>query len=245
MTRDDAKTRFAKIGDAYARYRYRDYPRKVLDLIFQGLGNPRHLVVADIGAGTGISADLLTKRGARVIAIEPNAQMREKAPKNPLIEWRDGSAEATGLPDQSVDIVAAFQAFHWFDPEAALAEFRRIARHRIVSVQYEHEDSDPASLEFDRLLRVYSLDDSGSLRRHALETFAAYSGSQLRTSILTVEWPLKREELFGYVDSISFLPRDGEAAVALRADVDRLFETFARGETVSLPLRLFVLALDK
>lgn len=39
-----------------------------------------------------------------------------------------GSAEATGLPDQSVDHIVSAQAFHWFDREAAQLEFRRILR---------------------------------------------------------------------------------------------------------------------
>ncbi len=245
MTGEDAKSRFTRIGDAYARYRYREYPRKVLDLIFHGLGDPMHLVVADVGAGTGISSELLAKRGARVIAIEPNEQMRSNAPQNPLVEWRDGTAEATGLPDESVDVVVAFQAFHWFDPGRALVEFRRITRHRIVSVQYEHEESDAASAEFDRLLRVYSVDDSSALRRRALETFAAHSGKRLRTSILNVEWQLTLDALFGYVDSISFLPHEGDPASALRDEVTELFRIYARGDRVSLGLRLFVLALDK
>lgn len=244
MTREDAKSRFSSLGAVYAQYRYRDYPRKVLDVIFQGLGSPRNLLVADIGAGTGISSELLVKRGTRVLAIEPNAQMREMAPKHPLIEWRDGTAEDTRLPDASVDVVVTFQAFHWFDPQAALQEFRRIARHRIVSVQYEHEESDPASSEFERLLRAYSLDDSEALRRHALETFAAYSGSRLRTSILNVDWNLSREQLFGYVDSISFVPHQGEAARAMHADIEHLYDRFAARDGLMLPLRLYVLALD-
>jgi len=40
----------------------------------------------------------------------------------------DATAEATGLPDASVDLVTAGQAFHWFEAEAARAEFRRILR---------------------------------------------------------------------------------------------------------------------
>jgi len=39
-----------------------------------------------------------------------------------------GSAEATGLPAAYVDLLAAGQAFHWFDVESALREARRILR---------------------------------------------------------------------------------------------------------------------
>ena len=40
----------------------------------------------------------------------------------------DGTAEATTLPDQSVDFITAGQAFHWFEPDAARLEFKRILR---------------------------------------------------------------------------------------------------------------------
>ena len=46
-----------------------------------------------------------------MIAIEPNAAMREVAQAHPLVEFRDGSAEETKLPDASVDLVTCFQAF--------------------------------------------------------------------------------------------------------------------------------------
>jgi hypothetical protein len=40
----------------------------------------------------------------------------------------DGTAEATGLPESSVDLILAGQAFHWFDPVRTRTEFLRIAR---------------------------------------------------------------------------------------------------------------------
>lgn len=245
MNDRQAKTRFSPLVDVYAKYRYRDYPPKVLDVMFHALGDPRKLVVADIGAGTGISSSLIASRGARVIAIEPNRLMREVAPQIPLVEWRDGTAECTGLADDSVDVAATFQAFHWFEPAAALTEFRRIARHRIVSVQYEHEESDGASAQFEALLRAFSVDDTEALRRHALETFAVHSGSRMRTSILNVDWCIDRAGLLGYLDSISFVPHAGPAGEEMREHVEALFARFAQDGVLNLPLRLYVLALDK
>ena len=245
MSSHDAKTRFSRLVDAYGKYRFRNYPSKVFDLMFRNLGDPRKLVVADVGAGTGIAASLIAGRGASVIAIEPNRLMREMAVPCANVQWRDGSAEETGLDDSSVDVVATFQAFHWFEPAEALAEFRRISRHRIVSVQYEHEESDPASAEFESLLRAFSIDDSSALRRHALETFAVHAGDRMRTSIVTVDWPLDREHALGYLDSISFVPHQGLAGQELRRCVEALFERYASREHLNLPLRLYVLALDR
>ncbi|EGJ28726.1 methylase involved in ubiquinone/menaquinone biosynthesis [Moorena producens 3L] len=45
-----------------------------------------------------------------------------------MVEIRDGTAQQTNLPDASIDLVACFQSFHWFDPEPTLLEFRRILK---------------------------------------------------------------------------------------------------------------------
>jgi ubiquinone/menaquinone biosynthesis C-methylase UbiE len=51
----------------------------------------------------------------------------------------DGSAEATTLPGNSVDVVTCAQALHWFDPDAFRAECRRIAqRHALVIAVYNN-----------------------------------------------------------------------------------------------------------
>ena len=115
----------------YVRFRP-SYPDAAIDFVVTALGVGRGDVVADIGAGTGISSALLLARGLGVKAIEPNAPMRAAA-----VSWLgddarfaalDGTAEATTLPDQSVDAIVAAQAFHWFHPERARAEAQRILK---------------------------------------------------------------------------------------------------------------------
>ena len=44
------------------------------------------------------------------------------------IVWRKGSAEATGLPDRSADLVTMASSFHWADFDKACDEFHRILR---------------------------------------------------------------------------------------------------------------------
>ena len=65
--------RFSDRVDNYVKYRP-SYTDAAIDIILTGLEQTP--VVADIGAGTGISAQLLANRGARVMAIEPNMAMR-------------------------------------------------------------------------------------------------------------------------------------------------------------------------
>ena len=75
----------------------------------------------------------MARRGWQVTAIEPGEGMLEvlrsrAAAEGLSIVARLASAEETGLPDASVDLVTAGQAFHWFDKERAVPEMARIVR---------------------------------------------------------------------------------------------------------------------
>ncbi|MEL6167021.1 MAG: class I SAM-dependent methyltransferase, partial [Cyanobacteria bacterium J06628_3] len=111
--------RFSDKAEKYTKYRP-NYPEAAIDKILENLSSPNQIISADIGAGTGISAGQLANRDVKVIAIEPNQAMREAAEKHQNVEWKSGSAEATHLPDTSVDLITSFQAFHWFKPEPTL-----------------------------------------------------------------------------------------------------------------------------
>ncbi|MGA9419931.1 MAG: class I SAM-dependent methyltransferase, partial [Candidatus Cybelea sp.] len=138
----DPTARFGTRAQAYAAFRP-SYPAGAIDAALDGLGDPNTLTIADVGAGTGISSRLFAERGVTVIAIEPNARMRAAAEQHPRVSWRDGTAERTNLPSGSVDAVVACQAFHWFVPNEAFGEFRRIARRRAAILQYERDERDP------------------------------------------------------------------------------------------------------
>ena len=72
-----------------------------------------------------------------------------------------GSAEKTTLPGESVDFVAAAQAFHWFDLEAARREFRRILKtggHAIIVWNERLLDETRFLREYEELLRQFGTD---------------------------------------------------------------------------------------
>jgi SAM-dependent methyltransferase len=127
----DSKQRFSSRVADYVRYRP-GYPLALVDLLRRECGlSPRH-VVADVGSGTGLLGKIFLDHGNRVIGVEPNAEMRA-AGDDLLAGYAAfssvaGSAEATTLAESSVDFVTAAQAFHWFEPAAARAEFARILR---------------------------------------------------------------------------------------------------------------------
>jgi len=108
------------------------YPADAIDFVMRALALAPGDAVADLGSGTGISAALLLDRGVHVRAVEPNSPMRAAAEARlgavPGFSSHAGTAEATTLPDASVDAIVAAQAFHWFDPARAHDEALRILR---------------------------------------------------------------------------------------------------------------------
>ncbi len=123
-----ARAGFAAEAAAYARGRP-DYPQALRSWLVSELGLGPARVVVDLGAGTGKFTPLLLGSGARVMAVEPIAPMRERlAAGLPMVEVIDGRAEAMPLESGSVDAVVCAQAFHWFANDAALAEIHRVLR---------------------------------------------------------------------------------------------------------------------
>jgi SAM-dependent methyltransferase len=108
------------------------YPQAALEVLKVECGLSETHIIADIGCGPGILSQLFLDSGNRVIGVEPDIDMRAGA--DYVFQGYSGftcvagTAEATPLPDQSVDFVASGQAFHWFDPIRARLEFSRILR---------------------------------------------------------------------------------------------------------------------
>jgi ubiquinone/menaquinone biosynthesis C-methylase UbiE len=212
--------------------------------LFEGLEDPQSLVVADIGAGTGISTALLAHRVREVLAVEPNASMRERATAIPNVRWIAGTAEATTLAGKSVDVAAAFQAFHWFDASAAFRELSRIARRRIGLVQYERDESQPFSAAYAAVIRPFMLDDTEALRLRTLDRFTELAGDRLRRRVIPSSQTLTLEGVLGRIASSSYLPQEGDAAAQLRANATAIFEAHATDGTVEMAMSMFVLTAD-
>jgi len=62
----------------------------------------------------------------RVVATDASAAQLEHAAPHPRVEYRVAPAAASGLSDQSVDLVTVAQALHWFDVEEFFVEARRV-----------------------------------------------------------------------------------------------------------------------
>ncbi len=159
--------RFSIRVDDYVKYRP-SYPPAVLDCLRDEFGLADTAVIADIGSGTGLLSKLFLDNGNRVAGVEPNLEMRA-AGERFLAEYANftsvnGAAEATTLPDDSVDFVTAGQAAHWFDARPARQEFERILREngRIIFIwNTRNVAGSPFMQEYETLLDEFSLKDSG------------------------------------------------------------------------------------
>lgn len=85
--------------------------------------------VVDVAAGTGKLTRTLARFAGTLVAVEPDAQLREVIQRVlPDVDVFAGTGEAIPLETASADMVCAGQAFHWFDLERAGAEFARVLR---------------------------------------------------------------------------------------------------------------------
>lgn len=218
MSNLDSKERFTDRVDSYVLYRP-SYPAAALDFLYKEIGFSERSIIADIGAGTGIFSGLLLDRGSRVVALEPNEAMRSAAEKrhssHPRYASCPGSAERTGLSEESVHHIVCAQSFHWFDRPAAREEFRRILKPngQVALVWNSRRTTGSPFLEqFEQLLLEYGTDyeqvGHKYVTREVLEdTFFADGGPRLE--VFAAEQRLDAEGLKGRLLSSSYCPLPG------------------------------------
>ena len=89
------KDLFSQKSSDYARFRPK-YPPALFAWLAEV--SPARAVAADVGAGSGQAAVALAAWFDRVLAVDPSAAQLASAPADARIEYRQGDAEATGLP---------------------------------------------------------------------------------------------------------------------------------------------------
>ncbi len=120
--------KFWAVADSYERGRP-EYQPAVIDALAAELPIGPGATVLDLAAGTGKLTRALIAAELDVVAVEPQAPLRDLLVAHVGAQRvLDGLAEAIPLPDASVDAVTVADAFHWFDQNAALAEIHRVLR---------------------------------------------------------------------------------------------------------------------
>ena len=243
MTFTDAKQRFSNRVADYVRYRP-GYPSAVRDILRAECGLKSGHTIADIGSGTGFLSELFLKNGNRVFGIEPNEAMRQ-AGEEYLASYDgfasiNGSAESTTLDDASVDFVTAGQAFHWFDQNAARAEFIRILKPTgWVAVIWNERliDTTPFVRAYESLLREFGTDyasvkESNPNEQHMRDFFGAnpYNSHELPNF-----QEFDFDGVAGRLRSSSFIPtQDHPNFAPMMEELQRMFAEYNQDGRVRL-----------
>jgi SAM-dependent methyltransferase len=197
--------------------------------ILEGLGDPCLLTAGDVGAGTGIASRLLAARGARVLAVEPNAAMREAATPHPRVEYLAGTAEGTGLAAASVDLVLCAQSFHWFHAATALSEFRRILRPRgrLAILWNERREDDAFTGAYSRLVAQVAPDRTEARREGLAGDLLGAGFAQVERLEFEHGQRLTADGLVGRALSASYMPRRGPQSEDLQRRLRALHAEYA------------------
>lgn len=197
-----------------------------------------------MGCGTGIASRLLAAAGARVVGIEPNEAMLDAARgEGGQVEYRYGTAEATGLPDDSADLVLCAQSFHWFELESALRELHRVLRPggRLALVWNVRRTDTPFGEAYAALVRRAQQAAEGEGRVVRRNRSADPTGSGLFGDLRKLVFPndaqLDKQALVGRAWSTSYFPRAGELHDALTGELEGLFDEHQRGGSVCFAQR--------
>jgi ubiquinone/menaquinone biosynthesis C-methylase UbiE len=244
----NSKERFSDRVDNYKKYRP-TYPDELIEFLRTKAGLISGSAIADIGSGTGILTELLLKKGWTVYAIEPNAKMREAAEAQlndyPDFSSLNGSGEATGLPDQSVQLITVAQAFHWIDPVVARKEFDRILTpggHAALLWNLRTLDS-PFDKGYEDIKATYGTDYHEIRKSHEPELTAFFAPAEMEVQYFRHSHQLDFEGLKGQVLSSSYMPQPGQKNYEemMQALTD-LFEVNQRdGEvTVTYDTKLYI-----
>jgi SAM-dependent methyltransferase len=230
-----ATARFSDRVADYVRTRP-GYPPGVLDILRWEAGLTPAMTIADVGSGTGLSAEMFLANGNRVIGVEPNPDMRSAAETllagNPNFTSMAGSAEDTTLPESSVDLVLAGQAFHWFDQPRARVEFQRILRPGgFVALVWNTRriDSTPFLRAYEALLQRFGTDYREvvhtNIDRAALSAFFGPDG--FREFHLDNGQVFDRDGLHGRLKSSSYTPPVGHLNhEPMLKELDRIFDEY-------------------
>lgn len=241
MPVSNATSRFSDRVENYVRYRP-GYPSDVLRVLENDCALAPDHVIADIASGTGIWTRMLLENGNHVFGVEPNAEMRHAGERLlagfPKFTSIAGTAEATTLPDRSVDFVTAAQAAHWFDRERSRREFLRILKPDgwLVLLWNERLTGTNAFLrEYEQLLLTFGTDYENV--RHERTTDAVnefFDPAPFQERVFPMRQQFDHAGLEGRLLSSSYAPGPGHLNHApMMRELRRIFQAHATAGRVA------------
>lgn len=144
----------------YAKYRPQ-YSKQYVRFLQEGLNLCSDSTVADVGAGTGIHTKIIAEITDKVFAIEPDAEMLQECQlllgSERRVKMVQGTAEDTGLATACIDYITVAQAFHLFDRDKSLNEFKRVLRPsgKLVLVWNSKEHDNDLFYDNEEVIKKY------------------------------------------------------------------------------------------
>jgi len=238
----DVTQRFSSRVENYIKYRP-GYPNEVIETLRSECGLTADSIIADVGSGTGILAEMFLKNGNEVYGVEPNREMREAGAAllkdYPRFRSIASRAEETTLPDHSVDFITAGQSFHWFDRERARMEFARILKPPgwvalIWNVRVT--TTTPFLAAYEQLLKDYSTDYAQVDVRRIIDDniIRDFLGSdQFKVKQFNNSQAFDYEGVKGRLLSSSYAPEAGHPNhEPMLAELERVFQDYQDGGKV-------------
>jgi len=242
MVQANPTLRFSDRVENYIRYRP-GYPPQVLETLYAECGLTPAAVVADIACGTGIFTRMLLQNGNRVYGVEPNREMREAAERlladHPNFTSVAGTAEATTLPDRSMDLATAAQAAHWFDLPKARQEFARILKPAGWAVLIWNErstDASPFLRAYEELLVKYGTDYEQVRHEHTTDNIAEFfTPAQFKSRVFDMRQDFDYAQLEGRLLSSSYAPTQGHPNYEpMLRELRRVFDAYKKAGRISM-----------
>lgn len=241
MLKAEPTERFSSRAENYARFRP-SYPREVIDVLREECGLTPESILADIAFGTGLFTRRLLENGNRVFGVEPNDNMR-RAGEDYLAEYPkfssvNGAAEATTLPDNSVDLITCAQAAHWFDRDKSMREFQRILKPgRYLALIWNNRRAGAGFGDaYEQLVANYGTDYSEVQRLgRSFEGSEFFGSFKCEKRTLPNFQEFDYESLEGRLLSSSYAPQPGDPAFApMLEELHRIFTESQRDGRVRM-----------
>lgn len=245
---------FGKTAHDYGKFRA-GFPGEFFErLPAYGIGLAGQRVL-DLGTGAGTVARGLALRGCVVTGLDRSDALiteahRLDAEAGVVVTYRTATAEETGLPGSSFDIVTAGQCWHWFNAPAAAGEalwvltptgalvichfdWIPLAGNVVVATEHLIEHHNPG----------WRLGGRNGIHGQFLSDISLAGFRDLETFSFDVDTPYSHEAWRGRVRASAGVGASlpPEKVAAFDADLERILERDFPGDPLRVPHRVWAL----